>query len=110
MPKFFFPSTLSSHYHLATEIEGLFNILYAHILSLWLIDSPEALLSHLQPQSPRSSTACAFPPRYGVFKPSLLISFRLTNFFKTLLDLASTNDELHVLQVSRADVEKRPKE
>jgi len=34
----------------------------------------------------------------------------LTNSFKTLLDLASTNDELHVLQVSRADVEKRPKE
>jgi len=54
----------------------------------------------------------------------LRIHLSLTNFFNTLprqsalrlpvynalLDIASTNDELHVLQVSRTDVEKWMKE
>ncbi len=37
MPKFS-PLTLSSHYRPATEIEGFFNLLYAHLLNLWPIN------------------------------------------------------------------------
>ena len=37
----FFSSMLLSHRHLATEIEGFFNLLYAHLLNLWPTDSPE---------------------------------------------------------------------
>ncbi|KAI9435002.1 hypothetical protein BJY52DRAFT_1230985, partial [Lactarius psammicola] len=48
----------------------------------------------------------AFPPQYGVFKPLLLINFRLTNFFNTFLQFTNTNNELPVLQVSFAEVEK----
>ena len=34
-------SALSSHYRPTTEIEGFFNLLYAHISDLWPVDSPE---------------------------------------------------------------------
>ena len=78
-----------------------------------------------QPPSPRSSTACACPSHRRHTSLTLFIQPKsLTNFFNTLprestlrlpvynalLDLASTNDELQVLQVSRADVEKWIKE
>ncbi|KAI9441073.1 hypothetical protein BJY52DRAFT_1195237 [Lactarius psammicola] len=49
---------------------------------------------------------CAFPPCYGIFKPLLFISYRLTNFFNTLLQCTNTNDELPVLQVSFTDIKK----
>ncbi|KAF8263947.1 hypothetical protein EI94DRAFT_1772790 [Lactarius quietus] len=96
------------------EIEGFFNLLYAHLLDLWPVDSPETK-KYVTDLLPIVTSASAEPP----------IKYRiLTNFFNTLLresslrlpvyyallDLASTNDELHVLQVSRADVEKWIKE
>jgi translation initiation factor 3 subunit M len=96
------------------EIEGFFNLLYAHILDLWPVESPETK-RHVTGLLPIITSATA----------ETAIKYRiLTNFFNTLpresplrlpvysalLDLASTNDELHGLQVSRADVEKWIKE
>ncbi|KAH9057289.1 PCI-domain-containing protein [Lactarius vividus] len=96
------------------EIEGFFNLLYAHLLNLWPIDSPETK-ERLTDLLLIVTSASAEPA----------IKYRiLTNFFNTLprqsalrlpvynalLDLASTNDELHVLQVSRTDVEQWIKE
>ncbi|KAH8989688.1 PCI-domain-containing protein [Lactarius akahatsu] len=96
------------------EIEGFFNLLYAHLLNLWPIDSPETK-KHVTDLLPIVTSASAEPA----------IKYRiLTNFFNTLprqsalrlpvynalLDLASSNDELHVLQVSRTDVEQWIKE
>ncbi len=62
----------------ATEIEEFFNLLCAHLLNLWPIGSPETkeacdrtfcVSSHPQRQSPRSSTARAFP--LATVSPSL---------------------------------------
>ncbi|KAH8988769.1 PCI-domain-containing protein [Lactarius hatsudake] len=96
------------------EIEGFFNLLYAHLLNLWPIDSPETK-KRVTDLLPIVASASAEPA----------IKYRiLTNFFNTLprqsalrlpvynalLDLASANDELHVLQVSRTDIEQWIKE
>ncbi|KAH9168178.1 PCI-domain-containing protein [Lactarius sanguifluus] len=96
------------------EIEGFFNLLYAHLLNLWPVDSSETKkrVIDLLPIVTSASTEPAI--KYRI----------LTNFFNTLprqsalrlpvynalLDLASTHDELHVLQVSRTDVEQWIKE
>ncbi|KAI0296093.1 hypothetical protein B0F90DRAFT_1811347 [Multifurca ochricompacta] len=67
------------------EIEGFFNLLYAHLLTLWPIDSPETK-KHVSEILPIIATSTA----------ESAIKYRI--------------DELHVLQLSRADVEKWLKE
>jgi hypothetical protein len=125
---------------LVTEIEGFFNLLYAHLLKLWPIDSPEIKnrVSNLLPIITSSTGVSAAKYRMCVFRlthsirvsrsrfadMSISTSRSLSNLFNTLprqstlrhpvytalLKLASSNDELHVLQVSRSDVEKWLKE
>lgn len=96
------------------EIEGFFNLLYAHLLNLWPIDSPET----------KKYVTGLLPIVTSATSESTIKYRILTNFFNTLpqqsslrlpiynalLDLASANDELLVLRVSRADVENWLKE
>jgi len=128
--------TLFSH-SLVTEIEGFFNLLYAHLLTLWPVDSPETKnrVSNLFPIIASSTAESAAKYRMCVFHLALSVhvsypysahiypeslsclfntlprhsALRLP-VYKTLLELASSNDELNVLQVSRSDVEKWLKE
>lgn len=62
--------TLSSHYHLTTEIEGFFNLLYAHILDLWPVDSPETKkhVTDLLPIITSASAESAIKYRMCVFR------------------------------------------
>lgn len=95
------------------EIEGFFNLLYAHLLTLWPIDSPETKrrVFNLLPiitSSPES--AAKYRILSSLFNTLPRHSALRLPVYKTLLELASSNDELHVLQVSRGDVENWLKE
>ncbi|KAH9971432.1 PCI-domain-containing protein [Lactifluus volemus] len=92
------------------EIEGFFNLLYAHLLNLWPIDSSETK-KHLSTLVPIITSS----PADSAIKYRILSNFFNTlprqsalrlPVYKALLDLASSNDELQALQVSRADVER----
>ncbi|KAH9983835.1 PCI-domain-containing protein [Russula vinacea] len=98
------------------EIEGFFNLLYAHLLTLWPIDSPEtknrvtSLLPIItsRPQSlQQPSIACTLSNLFNTVPRQSALRLPV---YTALLELASSNDELHVLQVSRSDVEKWLKE
>ena len=66
----FFLLVLSSHYHPTTEIEGFFNLLYAHILDLWPVDSPETKkhVTDLLPIITSASAESAIKYRMYVFR------------------------------------------
>ncbi|KZT05631.1 PCI-domain-containing protein [Laetiporus sulphureus 93-53] len=92
------------------EIEGFFNLLFAHFITLLPLDSSDAkarLVSLLQ--------TIAGSPDQSIIKYRILSNFfnalpRRSNLrllvYKTLLELASTHDELELLGLSRGDVEK----
>ncbi|KAI0309588.1 PCI-domain-containing protein [Amylostereum chailletii] len=92
------------------EIEGFFNLLYAHLLALWPVASPDTqnrvadLLAVVQaaPTDPA--------PKYRILTNLFNAlprssPLRLT-VYRSLLDLASANDELAVLRLSRLDAER----
>jgi translation initiation factor 3 subunit M len=91
------------------EIEGFFNLLYAHLLNLWPIDSPETkkYVTGLLPIVTSATTESAIKYRVltNLFNTLPRQSALRLPVYNALLDLASTNDEVHVLQVSRTDVE-----
>jgi translation initiation factor 3 subunit M len=89
---------------LVTEIKGLFNLLYAHLLTLWLIDSPEIKIACVQPPSHHhildldlrvygQVSHVSFPPLSLSTKPS------------SSLHVQTMNCMYSVLQVSRSGVE-----
>ncbi|KAI9449883.1 PCI-domain-containing protein [Russula earlei] len=94
------------------EIEGFFNLLYAHLLTLWPIDSPETKkrLSDLLPIITSSPVESATTTKYRVlsnlFNTLPRQSALRLPVYSALLGLASSSDELHVLQLSRDDVQK----
>ncbi|KAI0294537.1 PCI-domain-containing protein [Russula brevipes] len=96
------------------EIEGFFNLLYAHLLILWPTDSPETKkrVFDLLPiiASSTGESAAKYRILSNLFNTLPRQSALRPPVYTTLLQLASSNDELHVLQVSRADVEKWLKE
>ncbi|OBZ70215.1 Eukaryotic translation initiation factor 3 subunit M [Grifola frondosa] len=91
------------------EIEGFFNLLFSHFLELFPLDSPETkshldtLLHTIASSSEQTTTKYrilsnlfnAIPRRSGL---RLLV-------YKTLLQIASENDELELLGLSDTDVE-----
>ncbi|KAI0065733.1 PCI-domain-containing protein [Artomyces pyxidatus] len=92
------------------EIEGFFNLLYAHLLTLWPADSPENTkhVSQLLPVIVSSSAVPATKYRIlsNLFNALPRTSALRLSVYRTLLDLASSNDELDFLQFSRADIAK----
>ncbi|KAF7302070.1 Eukaryotic translation initiation factor 3 subunit M [Mycena indigotica] len=91
------------------EIEGFFNLINAHLLSLYTPDSPETKL-HVS-----ALIAIFSASEQGLLKYRLLSNLfnalprksplRLT-VYSTLLELAIANEELDALQLTRTDVEK----
>ena len=67
---------LSSHPLVVTEIEGFFNLLYAHLLTLWPIDSPEtkSRVTSLLPIITSSTTESAAAKYRMYVPPSLSLS------------------------------------
>ncbi|KAJ2917498.1 hypothetical protein MD484_g2913, partial [Candolleomyces efflorescens] len=93
------------------EIEGFFNLLYAHLLSLFPASSPEVkeLLSTLL-QTVSSTSADRSTIAYRVLSNlfnSLPRSSPLRKLvYSTLLQLATANDDLDGLQISKPEVTK----
>ncbi|KAF8462486.1 PCI-domain-containing protein [Russula ochroleuca] len=96
------------------EIEGFFNLIYAHLLTLWPIDSPETInrVSSLLPiiTSSTGESAAKYRILSNLFNTLPRQSALRFPVHTALLELASSNDELQMLQVSRSDVEKWLKE
>ncbi|KAJ8086989.1 hypothetical protein PM082_005814 [Marasmius tenuissimus] len=91
------------------EIEGFFNLIYSHFLTLYSTDSPEAK-KHLETMSKAVQSA---PSEQNFIKYRVLSNLfnalprnsplRLS-IYRTLLDIATSNDQIDALQLSRADV------
>ncbi|TFY82705.1 hypothetical protein EWM64_g1301 [Hericium alpestre] len=92
------------------EIEGFFNLLYAHVLTLWPVESPETKehVSKLLQVIVASQADSNIKYRIlsNLFNALPRTSELRLSVYKTLLDLASSRDELDVLQLSREDVQK----
>lgn len=93
------------------EIEGFFNLIYSHLFVLHPPGTPEAkiyLTSLLQTISSASSDRPSIKYRIlsNLFNAIPQTSSLRLAIYNTLLDLATANGELEVLQLSRADVEK----
>ncbi|PPQ68277.1 hypothetical protein CVT26_006193 [Gymnopilus dilepis] len=92
------------------EIEGFFNLLFAHVFSLYPADSPEVrkYLSYLL------KTISSSPDRLAVKYRVISNLFNATPrnsplrllIYQTILDLATSRDELDVLELSKSNVEK----
>jgi translation initiation factor 3 subunit M len=93
------------------EIEGFFNLLYSHLFSLYSADSPEAkqyVAVLLQTISTSASEHA--PIKYRILSNLFNATPRQSPVrlpvYNTLLQIATANDELQVLGLTRADVEK----
>ncbi|KZT24562.1 PCI-domain-containing protein [Neolentinus lepideus HHB14362 ss-1] len=92
------------------EIEGFFNLLYSHLLVVYPVDSTETKehISYLLQVF--SSSPTESPIKYRILSNLFNALPRRSALrllvYRTLLDIASANDELEVLQISRGDVEK----
>ncbi|KAF8897764.1 hypothetical protein BD779DRAFT_1608279 [Infundibulicybe gibba] len=93
------------------QIEGFFNLIYSHLFALFSPGSPELkefLNSLLQiiPAAPSERTAVKYRILSNLFNALPRSSPSRLTVYKTLLDIATTNDEVEVLQISRAEIEK----
>jgi translation initiation factor 3 subunit M len=93
------------------EIEGFFNLLYSHLFVLYPADSPETkqyLIALLQTVS--SSPTEHAPIKYRILSNLFNATPRQSPLrlpvYTALLQIAVSNDELEVLGLTRADVEK----
>ncbi|KAA1473359.1 hypothetical protein DENSPDRAFT_802463 [Dentipellis sp. KUC8613] len=92
------------------EIEGFFNLLYAHVLTLWPADSEERKTHVAHLLQVIASSPAEHNIKYRIlsnlFNALPRTSPLRLSVYNTLLELASANDELDVLQLSQSDVEK----
>ncbi|KAJ7223935.1 hypothetical protein C8J57DRAFT_232237 [Mycena rebaudengoi] len=93
------------------EIEGFFNLIYSHLLSLYPSNSPETkqfITALVQTISSASSEQTSIKYRLlsNLFNAIPRKSSLRLFVYTTFLDLASTNNELDALQLARIDVEK----
>ncbi|KAJ6616235.1 PCI domain-containing protein [Mycena sp. CBHHK59/15] len=93
------------------EMEGFFNLIYSHLFSLYPADSPETnqfvtgLLQTIS-SSPSEQISIKYRLLSNLFNAIPRKSPLRLSVYTTLLDLATSNDELDALQLSRLDVEK----
>ncbi|KAJ7724888.1 hypothetical protein B0H16DRAFT_287975 [Mycena metata] len=93
------------------EIEGFFNLIYAHLFSLYSPDSPETkqfVAALVQTISSASSEQTSIKYRLlsNLFNAIPRKSPLRLAVYTNLLDLATANGELDALQLARIDVEK----
>ncbi|KAJ7167617.1 hypothetical protein C8R46DRAFT_1093603 [Mycena filopes] len=93
------------------EIEGFFNLIYAHLFSLYSPDSPEtkqsvATLVQTISSAPSEQTSIKYRLLSNLFNAIPRKSPLRFAVYTKLLDLATANDELDALQLARIDVEK----
>ncbi|KAF8165632.1 hypothetical protein B0H34DRAFT_671432 [Crassisporium funariophilum] len=92
------------------EIEGFFNLLFAHLLALYPSTSPElkqylnTLLKTISASSDRLSIK--YRILSNLFNTLPRISPLRLVVYQTLLGIATSNDDLEVLELTKADVEK----
>ncbi|KAI0722590.1 PCI-domain-containing protein [Earliella scabrosa] len=92
------------------EIEGFYNLLFSHFLTLYSVDAPETR-SHLERllstiSSSPDHTSTKYRILSNLFNAIPRRSALRLPVYKTLLELASGNDELDTLGLSQSDVEK----
>ncbi|KAF7332451.1 Eukaryotic translation initiation factor 3 subunit M [Mycena kentingensis (nom. inval.)] len=93
------------------EIEGFFNLINAHLLSLYAPDSPEiaqhtSALIQVFSAASTEQTFLKYRLLSNLFNALPRKSPLRIVVYKTLLDLAIANEELDALQLTRTDVEK----
>lgn len=94
------------------EVEGFFNLLYAHLFALYPPDSSEAktyltnLLQTTLSSSPSDRLSIKYRILANLFNSIPRNSPLRLAVYNTLLALATSNDDLDILKLSRADVEK----
>ncbi|KAK2466003.1 hypothetical protein APHAL10511_001644 [Amanita phalloides] len=93
------------------EIEGFFNMIYAHLFNLYALDSSE-IRSHLNlllrviSSAPADKASIKYSILSNLFNAMPRTSSLRLPVYTTILDLATANKELEILNLSRADVEK----
>ncbi|KAH7923661.1 hypothetical protein BV22DRAFT_1113278 [Leucogyrophana mollusca] len=97
------------------EIEGFFNLLYSHLFTLWPADSPETThhvtsLLEIISASPSEHSEVKYRILTNLCNATPRSSPLRLPIYTTLLQIASANDELDVLPLSRSDVERWLKE
>ncbi|KAF8638604.1 hypothetical protein AX17_002145 [Amanita inopinata Kibby_2008] len=93
------------------EIEGFFNMIYAHLLSLYALDSSEIrehvnTLLQIISSAPSDKASIKYRILSNLFNAIPRFSSLRLPVYVTILDLASVNGEIEVLKLSRADVER----
>ncbi|KAF8915392.1 hypothetical protein CPB85DRAFT_1294258 [Mucidula mucida] len=93
------------------EIEGFFNLIYSHILSLYPPDSPttrEYITALLQTISsaPASHTSIKYRILSNLFNALPRTSSLRYLVYTSLLDIALQNNGIHILHLSQPEVEK----
>ncbi|ETW83622.1 hypothetical protein HETIRDRAFT_116256 [Heterobasidion irregulare TC 32-1] len=92
------------------EIEGFFNLLYAHLLTLWPTDSSETKESVSNLLNVVTSSPAESSIKYRILSNLFNALPRSSSLrlpvYTSIIELASANDELEVLQLSQADTEK----
>ncbi|KAG2064447.1 hypothetical protein BDR04DRAFT_1145892 [Suillus decipiens] len=92
------------------EMEGYFNLLFSHLLTLWPANSPEiqhhvsSLLGVLA-SSPSEHPSVRYRVISNLFNATPRNSALRLPIYTTLLQVAATNGELETLRLSRKDVE-----
>ncbi|KAF9266295.1 PCI-domain-containing protein [Marasmius fiardii PR-910] len=91
------------------EIEGFFNLIYSHFLTLYPPSSPETkqgletVLKAIS-SAPSEQSFIKYRVLSNLFNALPRTSRLRLSVYRTLLDTATSNDELAFLQLSRADV------
>lgn len=97
------------------EIEGFFNLLFSHLLTLWPDPSPEirqhvaSLLSVLS-VSPSEQSSIKYRVLSNLFNATPRTSALRPPIYTTLLELAISNNQLDVVSFSKPDIERWLKE
>ncbi|KIO12424.1 hypothetical protein M404DRAFT_123481 [Pisolithus tinctorius Marx 270] len=97
------------------EIEGFFNLLFSHLLTLWPDSSPEirqhvaSLLSVLS-VSPSEQSSIKYRVLSNLFNATPRTSALRPPIYTTLLELAISNNQLDVVSFSKPDIERWLKE
>ncbi|KAF8530925.1 hypothetical protein JB92DRAFT_2854313 [Gautieria morchelliformis] len=94
------------------EVEGFFNLVYCHLLALYPPDSEEStqlvtsLIGAITSSAPTEQPTIKYRVLSNLFNALPNRSALRPRAYRALLDLATENGELEVLQLKPADVEK----
>ncbi|GJJ07235.1 hypothetical protein Clacol_001435 [Clathrus columnatus] len=94
------------------EIEGFFNLVYCHVLSSYPPDSPEStnlvtsLIQAITSTPPTEQTSVKYRLLSHLFNALPNRSTLRPQVYKALLNLATVNEELEVLQLKVSDLER----